>query len=32
MTIQEQEWIRATWDFFVCDYDPPGNIGGQPPY
>lgn len=22
----------ATWDFFVCDYDPPGNFIGQRPY
>jgi hypothetical protein len=22
----------TTWDFFVCDYEPPGNFGGQRPY
>ena len=21
-----------TWDFFVCNYEPPGNYGGQKPY
>jgi len=21
-----------TWDFYVCDYEPPGNYGGQRPY
>lgn len=21
-----------TWQFWVCDYDPPGNFGGQRPY
>jgi hypothetical protein len=21
-----------TWDFFVCDYEPPGNYAGQRPY
>jgi hypothetical protein len=21
-----------TWDFFVCDYEPPGNVSGQRPY
>jgi pathogenesis-related protein 1 len=21
-----------TWDFFVCDYEPPGNVVGQRPY
>ena len=21
-----------TWDFSVCDYSPPGNYVGQPPY
>ena len=22
----------STWDFFVCDYEPPGKYGGQKPY
>lgn len=22
----------STWDFFVCDYEPPGNFRGQKPY
>jgi pathogenesis-related protein 1 len=22
----------TTWDFFVCDYEPPGNVSGQKPY
>ncbi|HEY8210671.1 MAG TPA: CAP domain-containing protein [Myxococcaceae bacterium] len=21
-----------SWDFWVCDYDPPGNVAGQKPY